>query len=223
MRLRRRRRAGLVPGGDGRPRRRARSDPRSSLLPEVDAHDDPAESRTADLGESGVGENAATADMELAPGDLLPRLRDHRIALEGSSAAFPRKIDGGTRERAADPPSAEAHSGDEAGHGPDPVVALVFSSARPRDAGLAQQARIGAARFHRAPADGLSVEVGDETARRARLRVAAVGLRARPERELFGADRGPGLPRLHLVSLALASGRIAARAEHRLKILPARL
>jgi hypothetical protein len=34
---------------------------------EVDAHDDPAESRPTDLGEPGSGENAAAADMGAPP------------------------------------------------------------------------------------------------------------------------------------------------------------
>ena len=95
--------------------------------------------------------------------DLLPGLRDHRVALEGTGAAFPREVDGGARERTADPAAPEARAGDEAGHGPDAVVGLVLRSALPGDAGVAQQARVGGARLDRAPADGLAVDVGDET------------------------------------------------------------
>ena len=51
----------------------------------------------------------------------------------------------------------------------------------------------------------------------------AVGLLAEPEGELLTADRGPGLSRLHLVSLAPAPGRVAARPEHLLEVLPADL
>ncbi len=154
---------------------------------------------------------------------VLPGLGDHRVALEGAGAAFPGEVDGGARERTADPAAPEARAGDEAGHGPDAVVGLVLRSPLPGDAGLEQQARVGGARLDRAPADGLAVEVGDEAARRARLRVTTVGLRTEPEGQLLGADRGPGLPGLHLVPLAVAPGRIAARAEDGLEILPARL
>ncbi len=64
---------------------------------EVDAHHDPAKGRVSDLDEAGGREDAAAADMELSPGDLLPGLRDHRVALEGTGAAFSREIDGGAR------------------------------------------------------------------------------------------------------------------------------
>src|SRR3990172_3497929 len=189
-------------------RRRAHS---SSACLEVDAQHDPAEGRPTDLGEAGGGEDAAAADMELSPGDLLAWLRAHRVALEGTGAALSREVAGGVRELAADAAAPEARARDEAGHGPDAVVGLVLRSARPGDAGLEQQARVAGARLDRAPADGLAVEVGDEAARRARLRVTTVGLRAEPEGQLLGANRGPRLPGLHLVPLALASVLIAAR------------
>ena len=150
-------------------------------------------------------------------------LRDHRIALEGAGAALAGEADGGARERTADAAAAEARAGDEAGHGPHAVVGLVLRPPLPRHAGLEQQARVGRARLDRAPAGGLAVEVGDEAARRARPGMAAVGLRAQPERELVGAHRGPRLARSHLVALAPAPGRIAARAEDGLQVLPARL
>jgi hypothetical protein len=69
-----------------------------------------------------------------SPRDLLSGLRDHRIALEGTGTALPGEVDGGARERTADPAAAETRAGDEAGLGPDAVVGLVFRSARPRDA-----------------------------------------------------------------------------------------
>lgn len=68
-----------------------------------------------DLGEPGGGEDAAAADVELSPGDLLPGLRDHRVALEGTGAALTGEVDGGARERTADPAAPEAGAGDEAG------------------------------------------------------------------------------------------------------------
>jgi hypothetical protein len=177
-----------------------------------------------DLGEPGGGEDAAASDMELAQQrDGLPGLGDHRVALERTGAAFPREVDGGARECTADPAAPEAGAGDEAGHGPDAVVGLVLGSALPGDTGLEQQTRIGGARLDGAPADGLAVEIGDEAARRARVRVTTVCLRAEPEGQLLGADRGPGLSGLHLVPLAAAPGRVATRAEHGPEILPARL
>ena len=54
---------------------------------------------------------------------------DHRVALEGTGAAFPGEVDGGARERTADAAASETRAGDEAGHGPDAGVGL--SSARP--------------------------------------------------------------------------------------------
>ncbi len=101
---------------------------------EVDAHHDPAEGRPTDLGEAGGGEDAAAANMELSPDDLLPGLRDHRVALEGTGTALPGEVDGGARERTADPAAPEARAGDEAGHSPDAVVGLVLGLARPGDA-----------------------------------------------------------------------------------------
>ena len=49
------------------------------------------------FGEAGGGEDAAAADVELSPGDLLPGLGDHRVAHEGTSAALPGEVDGGAR------------------------------------------------------------------------------------------------------------------------------
>jgi hypothetical protein len=62
-------------------------------------------------------------------------------------------------------------------------------AAVPRDAVDAQQAWVSGARLDRAPADGLAVQVGDEAARRPRLRLARVGLRAEPEGAFLGGKR----------------------------------
>src|ERR671919_2344634 len=102
-----------------------------SLL-EIDPHHDPPECGPADLGETGGGEDAAAAHVELSPGDLLPRLGEHRVALEGTGAALAGEVGGRACERAADPAAPEARAGDEAGHGPDAVVGLVLRSSRPR-------------------------------------------------------------------------------------------
>src|SRR5687768_7373288 len=99
-----------------------------------------------DLGEPGGCEDAAAADVELAgERDRLSGLGDHRVALEGAGAPRPREVDGGTRERRADAPAAEAGAGDEAGHGPDAVVGLVLGASRPGNEGLEQQTWIGGA------------------------------------------------------------------------------
>ena len=95
-----------------------------------------------DLGETGVGEDAAAADMELSPGDLPAGLRDHRVALERAGASVPREVDGGTRKCTADAATAEAGAGDEAGHRPHALVGLVFRSALPGNASLEQEARV---------------------------------------------------------------------------------
>jgi hypothetical protein len=58
--------------------------------------------------------------VELYGQDFLPRLRDHRVALKGTGAALPGEVNGGARERTADPAAAEARAGNEAGYGPDP-------------------------------------------------------------------------------------------------------
>jgi hypothetical protein len=107
-----------------------------------------------DLGEPGVGEDAAAADMELSPGDLLAGLRDHRVALEGAGAAVPGEVDDGARESTADATATEARAGDEAGRGPNAVIGLVLRSARP---GNTAEAHVGRARLDRAPAGGLAV------------------------------------------------------------------
>ena len=102
-----------------------------------------------DLGEPGRLEDAAAADMELTPGDLLPGLRDHRVTLERTGAALPGEVDGGARERTADASAAEVGAGHEAGHGPDAVVGLVLVASDPWGAG-SEQARVGYARLNRA-------------------------------------------------------------------------
>src|SRR5512145_1420166 len=99
----------------------------------------------AHLGEPGGFEDASGADVDLAPGDVLPGRREDRIALERTGAAVPREIDGRPRERVADPASPEAGTGDEARDRPDAVVELVLGAPLPGDAVVAQQARVGAA------------------------------------------------------------------------------
>ena len=108
-------------------------------LVEVDPHHDAPARWPADLGEYGAREDAAAADVELAPGDLLPGLGDHRIALDRTGAARACEVDGGARERSADAAAPEAGASDEAGHGPDAVVGLVLRATNPGDAAVAPQ------------------------------------------------------------------------------------
>jgi hypothetical protein len=70
-------------------------------------------------------------------------------------------VDDGAGERTTDPAAAETASGDEASHSPDDVVGLVLRLGPPRDTGLEEQARVGAPRLDRAPADRLAIEVCD--------------------------------------------------------------
>ena len=177
----------------------------------------------ADFGESGGGEDAAAADVELAPGDVLPRVREHRIALDGAGAASMRELHGGAREDTADAAAPEARAGDEAGRRPDAGVGLVLRATPARGRGS-----------RAAGADGRCGEP-PRTSRRARRRG---GRRARSSWQTPGdhsgsargagravprADRGPGLPESHPVPLALASGGIAPGAEHGPQVGAARL
>ena len=52
----------------------------------------------ADLRESGVGEDAAAADVHLAPGDVLTRFNEQRIAFERPGAAIAREVDCGPEQ-----------------------------------------------------------------------------------------------------------------------------
>jgi len=70
-----------------------------------------------DLGEAGVGEDAAAADVELAnEADLSPGLGDHGVTLEGAGTAFSDKVDGGSGQGPAYPPVSEACPGDVSVH-----------------------------------------------------------------------------------------------------------
>src|SRR5436309_3294714 len=122
-------------------RREPRAPHRADRPLEVDAHHDTAEGRATDLRKPGRGEDAAAPDVELDRHDLLPRLRDHRVGLEGTGAPLPREVDGPARKRTADSAAPEARAGDEAGDSPDGVVGLVLRSPRPH-ARLAKQPRV---------------------------------------------------------------------------------
>ena len=87
------------------PGRRSGMSPRALL--EVDAHHGPAEARTADLREPGHGEDAYVADVELALGNVLPGLGDHRVTLERAGTALAREVHRGARKRVADAAATE--------------------------------------------------------------------------------------------------------------------
>src|SRR5688572_13059677 len=172
----------------------------------------------ADLDEPGVGEDAAAADMQLAPGDLLAGLGDHRIGLERTSAALARERDGGGHERASDPATPVARACREAGHGPDAVVVLVLTPLPQRET-LARQTRVGCARLDRAPPDGLAGQVPDEAAGRLRRGIPTRRLRTQAESADFDGRVGPRVVP-DLEHLALAVGCVTARAEDGLQVLP---
>src|SRR5262249_52978325 len=84
-------------------------------------------------------------------------------------------------------------------------------------------ALVSGPRLDRAPADGLAVEVRDQSAGRLGAGMAALGLRAQPVGALLHREVVEGLAPVQLEALALASGRRPALAEDRLQVLPARL
>jgi hypothetical protein len=173
-----------------------------------------------DFCEPGSGEDSVVADVELAPGDLLPWLRDHRVALHGAGATFPCELDSGRGEGPADPAAPEARAGDKAGHRPDTIVGGILVAASPNDP-AAQQVHVDGARLDGAPAGGFVIEVGDQAARGAGLGMAGVGLFPQPLRAVLHRHRAP-LTRGGPEPLALAARCIAARAEDRLQVLPGR-
>ena len=52
----------------------------------------------SDLGETGGGEDAAAADVELDRHDVVSGFGDHRIALDRARAAFACEVDSGARQ-----------------------------------------------------------------------------------------------------------------------------
>src|SRR5918994_6339161 len=190
---------------------------------ELDAQHPSALARTADLGEPRRLEDAPTADVDLVPGDLRARLRDDRVCLERACTTRSRMLDRRLCEGVGDALSPETGAHEDAGHGPDAFVFLVFVAPFPRRPVHAEERRIRRSRLDGAPADGLAVEIGDEAACRLRLRVAAVGLLPQAEGAFLRGKLRERLLRLQLVTLALTVGRRPACAEDRLKILEARL
>src|SRR4029079_57456 len=172
-----------------------------------------------DLLVSGVGEDAPAPDVELTPGDVLPGLGEHWVALDGAGATLPGEVDGCARQRPADAATAVPGTRCEADDRPDAVVGRVLVAALPRDR-RAPQARKGGPGLDGAPAHGLSVEVRDESARRRRAGKPAVRLLLESLHAL--RDVRPALlrPVAVLELLALAVGRVSTIAEDRPQVLP---
>jgi hypothetical protein len=85
------------------------------------------------------------------------------------------------------------------------------------------RAPVGGARLDRAPADGLSVEIGGKAARYARLGLTARGLLAQPVGAFLVVHRAP-LGVRDLETLAVAAGPVApGRPEDKVEVLPGRL
>src|SRR5215831_4357304 len=144
---------------------------------EIDAHYHAPGAGAAYLGEAGLGEDLAAADVQLTPDDLLAGMGDHRVGLEGPGAIFPGEVDRGGGKRVADAALAVPLAGDEAGNRPDASVRLVLVTTAP-DGPDPGQPRVRRARLDRHPADRLLVQVGHEPAGAAGLRGIAVGLLA---------------------------------------------
>ena len=133
-----------------------------------------------------------------------PRLRAKATVARARARLIPRR--------------AEAGAGDKAGNGPDAVVILFFVPAGPRDPGP-QQAQVRRAGLDGAPAGRFPVEICHEPARRFRSGLPQpLCSRSRSARASTGTE-------LHFrsrISLALAPGRVAARAEDGPEVIPAR-
>ena len=161
-------------------------------------------------------------DAELAPGDLLPRRGQHRIALERPRPPRPREADRGAGERVAHPLPAEARADEEAGDRPDARVRLDPPPAPPRAPGRPAAApdRPAAARPRttrparpRGYATSPLVGPGPPHPACARSRSARSAGRHMLER----------LPRRQLVALAPADRPLPARPEDRPEVVPRRL
>src|ERR1700722_9500163 len=108
------------------------------------------------LGEPGVGERAAAADVQLAPGDLLAGPGDHRIALQRARTTVPRVVHRSRGECRADAAPAEPGPGDKAGDRPDAVVIAILVPSGPDDPAAAQ-VHVHRPRLDSAPAGRLPV------------------------------------------------------------------
>lgn len=105
------------------------------------------------------------------------------------------------------------------------TVSSVLSSVRPSQGTrlLRTRRRVSGAWLDGAPSDGFAAKVGDEAARRRRSGMADVGLVSKSLSALRDGECGERLEPAQLESLALASRRRTAGAEHRLHVVPAGL
>src|SRR5215472_13457999 len=185
---------------------------------EIDAHHHAPGAGAAYLGEAGLGEDLAAADVQLTPDDLLAGMGDHRVGLQGSGTIFPCVVDRGRGQRVADAAHAVPLAGHETGNRPDAGVRLVLVATAP-DGPDPRQPRVRRARLDRHPAGRLRTKVGHEPGGAARPRVAAVGLLTEPGAAAGFVHRTPVAVR-RLEVLAVAFARLAGRAEDGLQVRP---
>ena len=69
--------------------------------------------------------------MQLSPGNLFTRLRDHRVTLNGTRAVFPGKVDCCTGKRVGDAALSKPRTSDETSHCPYTIVGFVLHTVRP--------------------------------------------------------------------------------------------
>src|SRR5215831_2520638 len=185
---------------------------------EIDAHHHAPGAGAAYLGEAGLGEDLAAADVQLTPDDLLAGMGDHRVGLQGSGTIFPCVVDRGRGQRVADAAHAVPLAGHETGNRPDAGVRLVLVAAAP-DGPDPGQSRVRRARLDRHPASRLRSEVGHQSGGAARPRVITVGLLAEPGAASGVVHRAPvAVWRLEVLAVALAG--LAGRAENGLQVCP---
>src|SRR4051812_19748085 len=183
---------------------------------EIDAHDVAALARVKDLSEARGSEHLHGADMQLTPRDLLIGSRDHRIRLEGSRAARPGEVDRCLRQLVRDSPASIPDAYDEAGHRPHGLVVRVLVAATPDGT---REVRIIGTRLDRAPCGRLTVGIGDDSARRSRVRMSAVGLIVESKAQFVGSHLVARYP-AQLVPLALTPRRVATLPEDGLEVVP---
>src|SRR5215470_15782473 len=185
---------------------------------EIDAHYHAPGAGAAHLGEAGLGEDLAAADVQLTPDDLLAGMGDHRVGLQGPGAILPGEVDRGSGQRVADAALSVPLAGHEAGNRPDAGVRLVLVATAP-DGPDPGQSRVCRARLHRHPASRLRTEVGHEPGGTARPRVTTVGLLTKPGAAAGIAHRAP-VAVWDLEVLAVALAGLAGRAEDGLQVCP---
>src|SRR5262249_38683248 len=147
---------------------------------EVEAHDDAALGRGVHLGEAGVIEDAALADVQFTPRDVRTGVDDHRVALDRTRPAVASEAHRRLGQGAAHPTAPETDTHRETGDGPDAWVRLVLVAALPRDLEHATQSVVHRPGLDPAPTDRLVFEIGDEAGGRSRARLSAVGLLSKP-------------------------------------------